>query len=151
VDYRECCYSAVVTSEDNQQFYTNIMDKIKYLIYNNGKPLRWESDDEVVVYGGYNSALEDFHPEQGDIIVPYVSDHETAMRYIDQRHGIEFDAGDVIYCHDGSVAEYDEDDCAWYIYEDAEAEQFFRAIQLPVDVPYLSRMNTVSYKSPKKI
>lgn len=93
-----------------------------FIIENNGEPLRWESDNEIVRYGSFKDALIDFHPQDGDFIVAVAKDREEALKWIDKHHGIEYDAGEGLYLLDGWSAEWYEDGKIWSLYADDESE-----------------------------
>lgn len=101
-----------------------------FIIESDEKPLRWLSTNEVVRYGSYNDALIDFHPQENDFIIPIAETREEALKWLDKYHGVEFDAGEVVYLYDDCVAEYDKDKKTWYVYPDDESLSTIEIIKM---------------------
>lgn len=93
-----------------------------FIIENNGQPLCWKSTNKFVRYGSYEEAQIDFRPQDGDVIVPICKDRCEVLEWFDKKHGIEYDAEDVLYLLDGCVAEFRSDDNEWAVFKDLESD-----------------------------
>lgn len=56
---------------------------------------------------------------------------EDIMRYLDKMHGVEYDAGEVVYLLDGCVAEdWTREIGEWRLYLDEDTDDYFETIKI---------------------
>lgn len=66
---------------------------------------------------------------------PVFSSREEVITYLDSTHGVEYDAGEVVYLKDGCCAEYHEDAGEWCIYRNEDADECIEAVRIAPQSP----------------
>lgn len=90
------------------------------------KPIMQLSDTEVLELV-YNHTEPPQSPGTEELVL---SSREEVLAHLDKLHGLEYDAGEVVYFMDGCTAEEQEDGAIWYVYPDAEGNEVIQTLRI---------------------
>lgn len=60
---------------------------------------------------------------------------EDVIAYLDKMHGVEYDAGEVVYLKDGYVAEEHIDEIEWCIYRNEDSDKCIETVRIAPQSP----------------
>lgn len=60
---------------------------------------------------------------------------EDVIAYLDKMHGVEYDAGEVVYLKDGYVAEEHTDEIEWCIYRNEDSDKCIETVRIAPQSP----------------
>lgn len=66
---------------------------------------------------------------------PVFSSREEVITYLDKTHGIEYDAGEVVYLKDGCCAEEHADGSEWCIYRNEDSDECVETVRIAPQSP----------------
>lgn len=66
---------------------------------------------------------------------PVFSSREEVITYLDKTHGIEYDAGEVVYLKDGCCAEEHTDGSEWCIYRNEDSDECIETVRIAPQSP----------------
>lgn len=66
---------------------------------------------------------------------PVFSSREEVITYLDKSHGIEYDAGEVVYLKDGCCAEEHADGSEWCIYRNEDSDECVETVRIAPQSP----------------
>lgn len=74
---------------------------------------------------------------------------EQVLSYLDKLHGIEYDAGEVVYFMDGCTAEEHEDGAVWHVYPDTESNEAIQTLRIAPQMPETPQTVECTTDTPK--
>ncbi len=64
-----------------------------------------------------------------------LSSREDVLAHLDKLHGLEYDAGEVVYFMDGCTAEEQECGAVWHVYPDTESDEAIQTLRIAPQMP----------------
>lgn len=92
------------------------------------------------------SAEEEEEAERHEITL---HSREQVLAHLDKLHGLEYDAGEVVYFMDGCIAEEHEDGTVWRVYPDTESDEVIGTYRIASQSPETPQTVDCATDTPK--